>query len=214
MKLKKSLLACAGILSAVLATPAVADGGLTFVVTGDTFNQPYSITNTSTAGETVLGFGISLIAPFGFDVVSGGFGTDNPAAFQSVGTTAATTGLTSVSTVNDGDNMLAFMFNNFGVGETYSWLIDVDHPTCCGGTVIANELIGSMGYADFSNGLRGLGTFQAIMGDPSGAQFVITTFTPSPGVPEPATWAMMLFGFGAIGSAIRRKSQAIARVTA
>ena len=28
---------------------------------------------------------------------------------------------------------------------------------------------------------------------------------PPPGVPEPATWAMMLFGFGAVGYTLRRR---------
>jgi hypothetical protein len=28
-----------------------------------------------------------------------------------------------------------------------------------------------------------------------------------PGVPESATWAMMIFGFGAIGSSMRRRSR-------
>ena len=32
-----------------------------------------------------------------------------------------------------------------------------------------------------------------------------TTGTPPPGVPEPATWALMLMGFGAAGYAIRRR---------
>lgn len=37
------------------------------------------------------------------------------------------------------------------------------------------------------------------------AQFVIKTFTPTPGgVPEPATWAMLVLGFGVAGSALRR----------
>jgi PEP-CTERM motif-containing protein len=34
------------------------------------------------------------------------------------------------------------------------------------------------------------------------------TGAPVPGVPEPATWAMMLLGFGAVGFAMRRKSSA------
>jgi|JI102314A1RNA_FD_contig_41_900935_length_614_multi_3_in_0_out_0_1 hypothetical protein len=33
---------------------------------------------------------------------------------------------------------------------------------------------------------------------------------PGPGVPEPATWAMMIIGFGAAGSMIRRRRTAIA----
>lgn len=32
-----------------------------------------------------------------------------------------------------------------------------------------------------------------------------TTAAPPPGVPEPATWAMMLIGFGAAGAALRRR---------
>ena len=30
-------------------------------------------------------------------------------------------------------------------------------------------------------------------------------FSSAPGVPEPATWAMMLLGFGGIGMAMRRR---------
>jgi hypothetical protein len=29
---------------------------------------------------------------------------------------------------------------------------------------------------------------------------------PTPGIPEPASWAMMLFGFGAVGTAMRRRA--------
>jgi len=38
------------------------------------------------------------------------------------------------------------------------------------------------------------------------------TFTPTPGVPEPATWAMMLFGFGAVGFGLRRRKKQETRV--
>lgn len=33
------------------------------------------------------------------------------------------------------------------------------------------------------------------------------TFIPTPSVPEPATWAMMLIGFGAVGFAMRRQKK-------
>ena len=36
--------------------------------------------------------------------------------------------------------------------------------------------------------------------------------TPSGAVPEPATWAMMLLGFGGIGGALRRRPKATARI--
>jgi hypothetical protein len=38
------------------------------------------------------------------------------------------------------------------------------------------------------------------------------TFTPNSAVPEPATWAMMLMGFGAIGFGMRRRRKETARV--
>jgi hypothetical protein len=37
-----------------------------------------------------------------------------------------------------------------------------------------------------------------------------TEFTPPPVVPEPATWAMLIAGFGLVGAAIRRRQAAIA----
>jgi hypothetical protein len=205
MKIQKKLLAMAGLCTAFgLAAPAHADGGLTFLISGDTFSQPYSISNTSTAGETVLGFGISLIAPFGFDTVSGGFGIDAAAAFSSVGGTDVTTGYTGPASFGDGVTSIDFTFNDFQVGEAYTWLIDVDQSNIMA-TVFGNELIGSTGYADFSNGLRGLGLFEAVGGDPTASQFVIRTFTPTPGVPEPASWALLIAGFGLVGSAMRRR---------
>jgi PEP-CTERM motif len=209
MKLKRTSLALSGALATMaLATPAYADGGLTFLIDGDTFSLPFTITNTSTAGESVVGFGISLIAPFGFDTVNGGFGIDNSTAFAPQGGTDVATGYTGPASFADGVTSIDFTFTDFAVGESFVWLIDVDNPQFA--TVFGNELIGSTGYADFSNGLRGLGVFEAVVGNDDAAQFVIRTFTPSPGVPEPAAWAMMLGGFGLIGAAMRRRKDTMA----
>lgn len=209
MKLKRTSLALSGALATMaLATPAYADGGLTFLIDGDTFSLPFTITNTSTAGESVVGFGISLIAPFGFDTVNGGFGIDNSTAFAPQGGSDVATGYTGPASFADGVTSIDFTFTDFAVGESFVWLIDVDNPQFA--TVFGNELIGSTGYADFSNGLRGLGVFEAVVGNDDAAQFVIRTFTPSPGVPEPAAWAMMLGGFGLIGAAMRRRKHTMA----
>lgn len=187
--------------AAVAAAPAQADGGLTFVIDGDTFDQPFTITNTSTAGEFVIGFGISLVAPHGFDTVNGGFGIDLASAFAPDAATAAATGYTGPAAFADGSTSIDFTFSDFGVGESFIWRIDVDRPDEF--QVFGNELIDSTGYADFSNGMRGNGVFVAFGN--TGAQFVIRTFTPSPAIPEPATWAMMILGFGAVGAMLRAK---------
>ena len=47
----------------------------------------------------------------------------------------------------------------------------------------------------------------------AGWQSQIFAVDPTPGVPEPATWAMMLLGFGAAGVAVRRSRRKKALVT-
>lgn len=50
-----------------------------------------------------------------------------------------------------------------------------------------------------------------ILGDPEGNnQFFLDNITITQAVPEPATWTMMLLGFGAIGFAMRRRKPALA----
>jgi hypothetical protein len=65
------------------------------------------------------------------------------------------------------------------------------------------------GTAEFwekSNFLLGSGQYTlTINGQNSGTGSLAGTITIGQAVPEPATWAMMLFGFGAIGFAMRRR---------
>ena len=194
--------------TAVLATPAIAQtGSLTFEIVGDTLTQPFAITNNSTGGLRVTGFGVTLVSPYGFDTVNntagGTFGVDAATPFTPNAASALATGYTGPLSVAEGATSLAFTFNNFDVGETFSWVIDVDGAGD-NFTVTGNELIGSTGYADFSNGLRGTGTFIAL--GSNGSQFRINAFSPTPSVPEPATWAMMIGGFGLVGAAMRRRA--------
>ncbi len=41
---------------------------------------------------------------------------------------------------------------------------------------------------------------------------LVTTFSLAGGVPEPATWALMILGFGAVGGAMRRRQAVTAKV--
>jgi hypothetical protein len=43
-------------------------------------------------------------------------------------------------------------------------------------------------------------------GDPAGSRFGSITI---PGIPEPATWAMMLIGFGGLGAAMRMRRRGV-----
>ena len=198
-------LACAMTMS--MAAPAQADGNLFFLIDGDTFTQPFAITNNSTAGETVLEFGFDLTGTgVVFDPVdlgppgNGTLGTP----FTPLGGSEVTTGLVNPVSVIDGSSFFSMNFTDFDVGETFTWLLDVDpaDPFAPSPTIFGNDLIGAQVYVDFSNGLRGSGAIVAVAGNDDAGQLVITTFTPTPAIPEPSTWALMISG-----TALRRRNR-------
>lgn len=65
------------------------------------------------------------------------------------------------------------------------------------------------GVADQFNALKNSGAYA---GFPTAGFWTATFPAAVAGVPEPATWAMMLVGFGAIGGALRRRQRVTARV--
>lgn len=67
----------------------------------------------------------------------------------------------------------------------------------------------SAGGLDSASNISPTGTLTQFYGVPV-VQF--TTAAATAGVPEPATWAMMLMGFGAMGAAMRRRTRVAARV--
>lgn len=193
-KLFSSALLAAALLA---ATAAQATPSLNFIIDGDTFNNPYAITNNSTAGETVLRFNLNLSSaltggPYCFDTVAGGPcnpSPQSPTAFQPAGGTNITTGLTSPASVTDGSQVLDLFFNDFNAGETFRWNIDVDSATVV--TTFGSDLIGASAFIDFSNGQRLFGSLLAVNGNPDAAQFTVTGVAPTPSVPEPGTLALM-----------------------
>ncbi|MEH3123312.1 MAG: PEPxxWA-CTERM sorting domain-containing protein [Sphingomonas phyllosphaerae] len=213
--MRKILWAAAALSSLVAATPAFAVGGLSFIIDGDTFSQPYSITNTSTAGEKVVSFGFDLSSTnFVFDTKTGGVPNSSVGVpFTPRNNTDTLTGLVKPVTVADGATFFQIDFTNFTVGKTFSWDIDVDSSKSNGNvTVYGNELIGAKAFVDFSNDLRANGVLQAVSGKPRASAFSVVTVTPTPAVPEPATWAMMILGFGVVGYALRRRAVALPQV--
>ncbi|MBS0478382.1 MAG: PEPxxWA-CTERM sorting domain-containing protein [Proteobacteria bacterium] len=63
--------------------------------------------------------------------------------------------------------------------------------------------------ADQFNALKNNGPYA---GFPTAGYWTASFPAVTPGVPEPATWAMMIMGFGAIGFAIRRRRDVAVRV--
>ena len=55
--------------------------------------------------------------------------------------------------------------------------------------------------------------FTSVTFSSTGNSFEVDNLAVGGAVPEPATWAMMIVGFGLVGGAMRRSRKATARVT-
>jgi len=95
----------------------------------------------------------------------------------------------------DGDN--PFTFGSIYAGGMFSGIISNS-----GGVLSGREL--SFSLQTCSPGMPSVGC-QLTNGS-------ARLFAVSGGVPEPASWALMLIGFGAVGSALRRRRPAMVRV--
>jgi hypothetical protein len=165
--------------------------GMTTVAGNTVFNFTYALSNSS----TLTG---ARVSSFGFNVT------------PNVGGASAT-----------GDFDTASLNTNYPVGFGTVNVCFYDGPggTCTGngnGVVIGdaangtlaltmNGLINDIALSDFVDRYQGF-NYQGI-------QSAIGTSITS-GVPEPATWAMMILGIGLAGAAMRRKRSALALATA
>ncbi|MEP1200806.1 VPLPA-CTERM sorting domain-containing protein [Tateyamaria sp.] len=202
----KTLTAAAG-LSIALAGAAAATPSLDFIIDGNTFTQPFSFTNNSTGGEQIVGFGINLAGTdLVFDTATGGIPNSTIGVpFTPVGGSGVTTGLIGAPSVPDGATVFSIAFNDFGVGESFQFDIDVDGASGSPVTVPGNLMIGATAFADFSDGQRVTGIFAAITGNSDASGFMATGITQTPAVPLPAAGWMLLAGLGGLGVFGRRK---------
>lgn len=192
-------------LAMLVAGPAQAATSMSVIMDGNTFNSPFSISNNSNAGETLLSFGLDLggAGAFCFDTVLGGpcnNSTNDAGPFTPVGNSDLTTGLLA-SAVVDGGTTLGLTFNDFDPLEDFIFTLDVDRPGNGSVRVLGSDLIGATAKASFSNGTTLSGVFGAIEGNPDASGFRITT------IPIPAGLPLLLTALGGLGFLMRRREQ-------
>jgi hypothetical protein len=107
---------------------------------------------------------------------------------------------------------------NFADYTTFSDLKGLTDLSSLFGTLSGNQVIaihyGAGARLDGNNDVTAFYTFDGLAAGSNiyltnGSSSSATLFTRTPAVPEPATWAMMLLGFGAIGMASRRSRKPV-----
>lgn len=197
--------AIAGLLLSASTAASAGTIDIDFLVDGDTYTQPWSISNNSTDGVLLESFVFDLrpLNTYCYDLSSSDCNSSLGVAFSAVNGSASTGFVNATVTDEPGglahNDFLKIDFNDFGQGETFQWDIDVD--STANSTVYGNELIGSTAYAQMSDGNTYFGSLEAIVGNSDASRFVISSVV-STDVPEPTTLA--IFALGIMGLGARR----------
>jgi hypothetical protein len=144
-------------------------------------------------------------------VTGGGIPSTSPIGLSAPAGTSWTVTLTSAESltvvdVQTAGDQFSVNINGSDVGLTST---PVDGSTLCGNSVTC-----ALGDSDYSRGVFFLPagtdtiklTYEGVIGDGS-----VDFFVGAPnGVPEPATWALMLAGFAGLGAALRGRRKAMA----
>ncbi|MEZ6039565.1 MAG: ubiquitin-activating E1 FCCH domain-containing protein [Planctomycetaceae bacterium] len=150
-------------------TIGAAEGAnVTFRAEGDTFVQPFVLTNNARQGEQLTTFVLDL-SDIGLEFDENG---TTGKAFTAVGGSGATTGLQS-AIVSQNNQLLTLTFNNFAPGETLRFLIDIDIAGGIAAPIFGDDLIGADVAVNFTGNKSVAGQ---MAGDPAvvtASQFIV-----------------------------------------
>lgn len=213
--MKQYLMAGAAVMAIMAAAPASADvtgslatssGGTTFLSLTDGNAATRGLYNGSTKVATLVGGTIyNSDQPFA-DIPKGSiFGNSFLAAGPSSNTAA-------LITFQNATNFLSFLWGSpdtynrltigYGLGQTKTFTAaDLGFTSTNGNQAVSQ-------YVQFRADAGTLINSVLFFNNPSTDAFESANFSVT-AVPEPATWAMMLMGFGGIGFAMRRRKSKV-----
>ena len=191
------------------ASAAIVNVNLAGAVTGTTITGVGASFTQRFAGQTVVGTGITgsptnpltLSAAGTIEVAS--FNPGVSAESNSLLSQPGNAAPLSILLASNADS-ITFTSGSFDGGTIFA-----DFFSSTGALVATRSFTGS-GYSIFS--FSGLGTFRGITfrdnSDGAGVRFQNFSYNSvaAGGVPEPASWAMMIAGFGLAGTAMRRRA--------
>jgi hypothetical protein len=207
--LSLSSAASAIIIPGVYNTGLAAGGGALALGDGQT-DAHYTVTSTDAAGVTVGNAALTYYngaylqdGPLSRIVNGTGTGNGDAGTTTTFATTFSLAGFDSMNATLSGQAL----FDNFG--EIFL------NGNQVGGTISSFTSLSPFG-TNSNFFLAGLNTLSFVLhnqGGPEAFQVAGLTVTAAPlvgGVPEPASWALMVMGFGLVGASLRKRSGAIA----
>jgi hypothetical protein len=213
-----TLLAVAAPAAIATAAPVTTLLDVTVTSAGSNFSAPiFTFSNLSSPSVKVDGVSVNGGAPWDW-VLIGAVGTPYEILTPAGGTRQITQGEESTFNPNNGCTAgISYNLTSFDAGDVFRFAADPEGPGCSNTVVDVRPFLsaGSLSIsAGFSNGLSLSGSnWVRELINPAGNANLDTNqlyrlqlTATSGGVPEPASWALMIAGFGMVGGALRRRA--------